>query len=59
MEFWDEFVERFGEVGRDPAAYWSYEIGHILHLSPDYLGEVTPADLMGAIHVFDALYRGD
>lgn len=59
MEFWDDFDERFGGIGRDPAAYWSYEIGHILHLSPDQLGEVTPGDLIGALAVFDALYRND
>lgn len=59
MEFWEAFEERFGEVGRDPAAYYSFEVGHILHLAPDQLGEVTPADLMGAANVFDALYRND
>ena len=59
MEFWQEFEERFGAVGRDPAAYYSFEIGHVLHLRPDELGEVTPADLMGALSVFDALYRTD
>ena len=57
MLFWEQFDERFGGAGRDPAAYWSYEIGHVLHLAPDQLSEVTPADLMGAATVFDALYR--
>ena len=59
MEFWEHFDEQFGGVGRDPAAYWSYEIGHILHLSPDELSEVTPADLVGALSVFDTLYRNE
>ena len=44
-------------MGRDPVAYYSYEVGHVLHLGPDELGEVTPADLMGALAVFDHLYR--
>ena len=59
MEFWQAFEELFGPVGRDPVAYWSYEIGHVLSLSPDQLSEVTYADLVGAMNVFDALYRGD
>jgi hypothetical protein len=59
VEFWDSFVERFGPVGRDPAAYWSYEIGHVMHLSPDQLGEVTPSDLVGALNLFDVLYRNE
>lgn len=59
MEFWDGFEERFGPVGRDPAAYYCYEVGHILHLSADELGEVTPSDLMGALNLFDVLYRNE
>jgi hypothetical protein len=39
--------------------YWSYEIAHILHMAPDQIGEATPADLVGALAVFDALYRND
>jgi hypothetical protein len=57
--FWQEFEERFVAVGRDPVSYWDYEVGHILHLGPDEVSEVTPADLMGAVAVFDALYRTD
>jgi hypothetical protein len=57
--FWQEFEDRFGEIGGDPLNYWSYEIAHILHLPPDIVGEATPADLMGALAVFDSLYRGD
>jgi hypothetical protein len=37
--------------------YWSYEIAHVMHLKPDDVGEATPADLMGALAVFDSLYR--
>lgn len=57
--FWQEFEDRFGEVGRDPAAYYCLEVGHILHVTPDQVGEVSPSDLMGAVRMFDALYRGD
>jgi hypothetical protein len=54
-----EFNDRFGEIGGDPLNYWSYEIAHILHMAPDQIGEATPADLVGALAVFDALYRND
>jgi hypothetical protein len=37
--------------------YWSYEIAHILHIGPDMVGEATPADLMGALSLFDVKYR--
>lgn len=32
------------------------KIGHILHLRPADLGDLTPYDLMGAVDLFDALY---
>jgi hypothetical protein len=44
-------------VCREPVAYYCYELGHILHLSPEELGEVTYGDMLGALAVFDALYR--
>lgn len=57
--FWAEFEDRFGEVGRDPAGYYTFEVGHILHVTPDQIGELSPGDLLGAARLFDALYRGD
>ena len=55
--FWGEFEERFGDIGRDPAAYYSYEVGHILGVPPDQVGELTPGDLLGALVLFDHKYR--
>jgi hypothetical protein len=57
VAFWEEFEDRFGKVGRRPASYWSYEIGHILHVGPKEIGYVTPGDLMGAMDLFDHQYR--
>lgn len=57
MEFWDTFEERFGPVGRDPVAYYTYEVGHILGLGPTQLGDITPGDLVGAVNLFDHKYR--
>lgn len=42
-------------IGADPASYYRYEVGHILHITPDQIGELTPRDLVGAMR----LYRGD
>jgi hypothetical protein len=41
----------------DPRTYWTYEVGHIAHVGPDEVGYMTPADLLGAGDLFDALYR--
>jgi hypothetical protein len=57
VEFWGEFDEVFGGVGRDPISYYSYEIGYILHLGPEQMTELTPADLMGAMALFNVLHR--
>jgi hypothetical protein len=56
-QFWQEFDERFGPLGRDPIVYYCYELGHILSLRPDEMGEITPADMLGALDVFDSLYK--
>ena len=58
-EFWQEFEDRFGPLGRDPVVYYCYELGHILSLPPDLIGEITPADMLGALAVFDSLYRAN
>ena len=55
--FWEEFANRFGQIGRDPAGLYSYEVGHVLGVLPDDVGELTPADLMGAMNLFDVKYR--
>lgn len=57
--FWQEFEDRLGPLGREPSSYYQLEVGHVLHLSPDDLGEVTPATLVEALHMFDALYRSN
>ena len=59
MEFWESFEVRFGEVGRDPVAYYGYEVGHILSLAPTQMGDLTPGDLLGAAVLFDHRYRDD
>lgn len=59
VAFWEEFEDTFGPVGRDPAAYYSFEIGDVLSVTPDTMSELTPADLMGAMSVFNAKYRGN
>lgn len=56
MAFWDEFEGRFGQVGRDPVSYYTYEVGHILGLGPLEMGKLTPGDLVGAARLFDAKY---
>lgn len=55
--FWGEFEERFGEIGRDPATYYSVEIGHMLRIAPDGMGELTPGQIMDAVWLFDKVYR--
>jgi hypothetical protein len=57
--FWEEFEDRLGPVGSDPAGFYSFEIGHVLHVTPDDLAELTPSDLLAALHFFDAMYRGN
>jgi hypothetical protein len=57
VAFWGDFAERVGEIGRDPAGFYSFEIGHILHVLPDEVGELTPADILGALMMFDSQYR--
>lgn len=59
MEFWQEFEDRFGPVCGDPVGYYSYEIGHIVHVTPADVGELTPNDLLGALNLFDVLYRNE
>ena len=57
--FWQEFEEMFGPPCREPAAYYNYEVGHILGVAPDAVGELSPSDLMGASNLFAHKYRGD
>ena len=57
MAFWQEFEERVGRIGRNPVGFYSMELGHILHVTPDQVGQLTPADILGALHMFDAQYR--
>lgn len=37
--------------------YYTYELGHIAHVLPDHVGELTPGDMLGAVQLFDFLYR--
>jgi hypothetical protein len=55
--FWQEFDDRFGPVGGDPAGFYCFELGNICHVLPADVGELTPADMVGALNMFDALYR--
>ena len=55
--FWQEFEDRVGPIGADPVALYSFELGHILHVLPDQVGELTPADILGALMMFDSQYR--
>ena len=57
MQFWQDFEDRVGEVGRDPVGFYSFELGHILHVAPGEVGELTPANILGALMMFDAQYR--
>ena len=57
MQFWEEFEEKVGVIGADPVGFYSMEVGHILHVLPDQVGELTPADILGALMMFDAQYR--
>lgn len=57
--FWQEFEDRLGPVGSDPAGFYCLEVGHTLGISPDDVGEVTPSVLLGAVTLFDAKYRAD
>jgi hypothetical protein len=56
--FWQEFEERLGPVGSDPVCFYGFELGHILKILPEDVGELTPSDIMGAYAMFEALYRG-
>jgi hypothetical protein len=37
--------------------YYQFEVGHILHVQPDEVGELTPAELLGATVMFEGLYQ--
>lgn len=54
--FWQEFEEKVGEIGADPVSFYSYRIGHTLHVTPEQTGELTPGDILGGLMVFDAMY---
>lgn len=57
MEFWAEFEDTFGTVGRDPVGMYTYEVGHILSVTPEEMGELTPSAMLGAMWLFNHLYR--
>lgn len=59
VAFWEEFADVFGEPGSDPAGFYRFEVGHVLHVTPDDLSELTPFDLMAAMRFFDAMYRSN
>ena len=59
IAFWAEFTDLFGEVGSDPVGFYRFEVGHVLHVTPEQVGELTPADLMAAVTFFDAMYRSN
>lgn len=59
IAFWEEFEERIGRIGDDPATLYRFEIGHVLHVKPEDIGEIPPHDLMAALHFFDAMYRSN
>ena len=37
--------------------YYRMELGHILHVLPDDVGELTPGEMVEAQLMFDSLYR--
>lgn len=37
--------------------YYRIEIGHILHVPPDGVGELTPGEMVEAQHLFERLYQ--
>jgi hypothetical protein len=34
-------------------------VAHITHITPDEVGELTPGELIGALDLFDHLYRAN
>lgn len=37
-------------------SYYSFRIGHVLHVSPEQMWELTPSDMVGALAIFEAMY---
>jgi hypothetical protein len=58
-QFWADFEEQVGEVGADPVSFYGFQLGHILHVLPEDVGELTPSDILGAYSMFDALYMNN
>ena len=57
--FWRSFELAWGLAGEPPETYWQPWLGHICHLRPQDLGEMTPYQLEACREYAEAIGGAD
>ena len=57
MKFWRLFNARFGPPGDPPESYWWPALGHVCHLRPSDVRDLTPAQLNGSYEAVQSFLK--
>jgi len=56
--FWRRFKAALGPPGEKPESYWGPALGHVCHLRPADINDLTPAQLFACFEAIKS-FNGD